>query len=152
MAWGTKFSLRLTYTTWSLGSLRVSARRVCDNFPRARCCERDHRRYISCILVVNPKANCRGDDWDGPVDQYFCCKFPLLVSENPLFFLSLVWVSTFGSLAGSTSMSFYLELKYPALSIANPFSISASTSELFSLSLVNITFTFSPCVLVITRD
>ena len=36
----------------------------------------------------------------------FCWKFPLLVSVTSLFFLSLVWVSTFGLLSGLPSVLF----------------------------------------------
>ena len=70
--------------------LHDAAQCVCDDFLCLRC--RMHMRIPtnSRNPIVNPRIYCRGDNWEGPVTQYFCCKISLLVSATFLFFLSLV--------------------------------------------------------------
>ena len=79
-----------------------------------------------------------------------CCKFPFLVSLTFLFFPSLVWLAAFGLLAGSPFALFSSDSYYPASLTVNTLNVSASASELFSLSLVKIGLSLSPCVLGMT--
>ena len=61
-----------------------------------------------------------------------------------------------GSPFGSPSVEFSSKLLYVESliveSIVNPLRVSASTSKVFLLSLVNIVFAFSPYVLVVTGE
>ena len=77
---------RPTYIPRSPENARADARRVCDEFLLSRHRERMRSLSTSCNPVRNLRINCRGDNQEGPVDQYFCCTFPLLVSETFLFF------------------------------------------------------------------
>ena len=105
IAWGSTVPTCPDYMPRSPYSLCIAALSVWDEFRRLRRHELDNKRSRSRNPIANPRFNRCGDDREGPVPQFFF-KSPLLVSTTFIFFLSLVWVSTFGLLAGSPFASF----------------------------------------------
>ena len=87
VAWGASVNPRPSSLLWSLSNAHAARHRVCDNLPRRR-----HQDLLKSPsnrrnFIVNPRVHCWEDNREGPVTQYFCPKFPLLVFMNVSFLL-----------------------------------------------------------------
>ena len=95
MARGTNAPSCPDYQTWSLESPRISECHVHDDLRYVRRRDLDRRRSGSRNLVVNPRVNRSGDDWEGPADQSFLLQiYVASVSISNFSFLSVTSVSS----------------------------------------------------------
>ena len=79
---------------WSLENSRAAARRIRDDWPRGRRRVRMRSPSTSLNHVCNLRINMCGDDWEGPVDQYFLLKNSVASVIN-FSFLSVTSVSSY---------------------------------------------------------
>ena len=87
-AWVSTVTSHLDDMPRILENLRTSAGHVRDDFRRQRRRDLMRRRSTSRNLIVNLRINCRGDDWEGPVTQYFLLQIFVASVRKISFFSS----------------------------------------------------------------
>ena len=124
---------------------RAAARRVHYDFFRLRRQERLQWRYN----WHNTRFNCRGDDREGPVTQYFLFKIPVASVRNSFF--TVTSTSNCFRIARSITLcvtpSRWFWFIIFGVIVFKSFNGYASSSDLSSFSLIKIAFAFSLCVL-----
>ena len=125
-------------------------RRVRDDLGCVGRLDLDCIRSMSFNPIANPRVNHRGDDWEGLVTQSFLLQISVASVRN-FYFLPVTSMSSYLWIACRIAFC-VIRILWVCFIISSvidfqPFIVSSSAFKLFRFSLVNIVFSFSPCLL-----